>query len=33
MRGGDIAASFEEAQAAITDIIEKQKLAGKGTGD
>ncbi|WP_203581431.1 ABC transporter substrate-binding protein [Microbacterium hibisci] len=33
MRGGDIAASFEEAQAEITDIIEKQKLAGKGTGD
>lgn len=33
MRGGDVAASFEEAQAAITDIIEKQKLAGKGTGE
>lgn len=28
MRGGDIAAAFEEAQAAIDDIIEKQKLAG-----
>lgn len=28
MRGGDIKASFEEAQAAIEDIIEKQKLAG-----
>ncbi|KRB36887.1 UNVERIFIED_CONTAM: sugar ABC transporter substrate-binding protein [Microbacterium sp. SLM126] len=33
MRGGDIEASFDEAQAAITDIIEKQKLAGMGTGE
>ena len=32
MKGGDIPAALEEAQAAIEDVIEKQKLAGTGTG-
>nr|BFF09734.1 hypothetical protein GCM10025699_10370 [Microbacterium flavescens] len=33
MKGGDIPAALEEAQVAIEDVIEKQKLAGTGTGD
>jgi multiple sugar transport system substrate-binding protein len=33
MKGGDIPASLQEAQAAIEDIIKKQKLAGTGSGD